>query len=227
MKLPAWSYSSISTFKQCPHRYYRERVAKDIPKQPDSGAIIYGVELHKAAEDFVGADIPIPAKYSYIQPYMDKMVALPGTKFTELKVGIAREDGIFKSCDFFDTNVWFRGVIDLLSVDIEGATAYVVDYKTGKNAKYADDTQLGLMAAAVFLLHPQVIRVKGLLMYVVSKELIMVEYEYKNRFKVFEDLDGTLHRRTIAYESGVFNPSPNNLCKAWCPVVDCAHNGRS
>ena len=29
-----------------------------------------------------------------------------------------------------------------------------------------------------------------------------------------------------AYENDVWNPKQNFTCKAWCPVLSCAHNGR-
>jgi CRISPR/Cas system-associated exonuclease Cas4 (RecB family) len=225
-KISAWSYSSLGTFKQCPHRYYRERIAKDIPRDPDSEAILYGTELHKAAEDYIGTGIEIPERFGYIKQWLDKLKAINGEKYVERKMGITRSNGVFGPCDFFSDDVWFRGVADLLIVDSETKTAYVVDYKTGKSAKYADPLQLELMAACVFLLHPKIEKVKGMLLYVVCRETITKEYEVKDRFKVFENLDEVLHRRTVAYETGVFNKSPNGLCRAWCPVVDCAYNGR-
>ncbi|HBY68453.1 MAG TPA: hypothetical protein DEG69_12280, partial [Flavobacteriaceae bacterium] len=43
-----WSYSALSLFKQCPRKYYRLRVKKDIP-QEESTAMFYGKEAHKAA----------------------------------------------------------------------------------------------------------------------------------------------------------------------------------
>jgi RecB family exonuclease len=226
-KIAAWSYSSLGTFKQCPHRYYRERIAKDIAKEPDTEAIIYGTELHKAAEDYIGEGTAIPPQFSYIQVWLDKLKAIEGEKFVERKMGITRTEGVFKACDFFAPDVWFRGVADLLIVSADGTTAYIVDYKTGKNAKYADPLQLELMAACVFLLHPTVTKIKGMLLYVVSREVITKEYEVQDRFKVFENLDEVLHRRTVAYETGVFNKNLNGLCRAWCPVVDCAYNGRA
>ena len=39
-------------------------------------------------------------------------------------------------------------------------------------------------------------------------------------------LDET-HRLEKAYELDVWNPRPNFSCKEWCPVKDCAHNGKS
>ena len=223
----AWSYSSISTFKQCPHRYYRERVVKDIPKEPDSEAILYGVALHSAAEDFIGKGIPLPEKFAYIQPYLDVLNELPGTKYTEHKMGIAIRDGRMEACEFFAKDVWFRGVADLIVVNEEAGTGRILDYKTGKSSRYADTTQLDLMAAAMFLHFPQVQKIKAALLFVVPKEMVSAPtYEYDKRFIAFEKLNPVLHRRTIAYETGVFNATPNNLCKSWCPVKDCPHNGK-
>lgn len=225
-KLQPWSYSSLSTFKQCPHRYYREKVLKDIPREPDSEAIIYGVELHKAAEEYIGEDKSIPPQFEYIKSYLDKLKSIEGDKYVERKLGITKKDGVFEPCDFFDPDVWFRGVADLLIVDHEKKIAYVVDYKTGKSSKYADPLQLQLMAACVFLLYPDIERVKGMLLFVVCRDIIKTSYPQAERFKVFENLDNVLHRRTVAYETGVFNKTQNGLCRGWCPVLDCEFNGR-
>lgn len=64
-KAPAWSYSSITLFDQCPKKYYHLRVAKDI-KEPESDAMMYGKDLHSAAEHYIRDDKPLPAKYDYL-----------------------------------------------------------------------------------------------------------------------------------------------------------------
>jgi hypothetical protein len=61
-----WSYSSLSLFKQCPRKYHRLRVVKDI-KQEDNTALMYGKEAHKVAEDYVRQDTVIPEKFRYIK----------------------------------------------------------------------------------------------------------------------------------------------------------------
>ena len=66
-KSPAWSYSSITLFDQCPKKYYHLRVAKDI-KEPESEAMLYGTAVHKAAEDYIKDDKPIPEKFSFMEP---------------------------------------------------------------------------------------------------------------------------------------------------------------
>jgi len=60
-----WSYSSISLFHQCPRKYHRMRVVKDIVDPPQTH-LIYGTEVHKAAEEYLRDGTPIPEKYAYI-----------------------------------------------------------------------------------------------------------------------------------------------------------------
>ena len=59
---------------------------------------------------------------------------------------------------------------------IDGDKAYLVDYKTGKNAKYADTKQLDLLAGATFVYYPEVKTIKSALAYVVSNEFIHKEH---------------------------------------------------
>jgi hypothetical protein len=59
--MTAWSYSSISTFKQCPKKYYHLKVAKDV-KDTSSEAMLYGNQVHKAAEDFIKEGYTNPQK---------------------------------------------------------------------------------------------------------------------------------------------------------------------
>ena len=205
----------------------REKVVRDIPREPDSDAIIYGKELHKAAEDYIALGTPIPPQFDYIKSYLDKLKCIDGEKFCERQMGITKKNGVLEACDFFDPDAWFRGVADLLIIDEVKGVAYVVDYKTGKSSKYADPLQLQLMAACVFLLYPSIQRVKGMLLFVVCRDIIKTSYPNAERFKVFEELSDVLHRRTVAYESGVFNKTQNGLCRAWCPVLDCEFNGKS
>ena len=53
---PAWSFSSIKTFDQCPKKYYHLKVAKDYEEDFNTEAILYGNEFHTAAELYVRGD---------------------------------------------------------------------------------------------------------------------------------------------------------------------------
>lgn len=127
--MTAWSYSSIKMFDQCPRKYYHLRVAKDV-KDEGSDATQYGTDVHKAAEDYVKGGVPIPPKFGYMEPVVSRLVALPGTKHTELKLGLKKVGNSYEACGFFDPGVWWRGVADFVSVD--DTRGFSVDYKTGK-----------------------------------------------------------------------------------------------
>ena len=128
---------------------------------------------------------------------------------------------LFRSpCDFFDKEVWWRGIADLLIID--GERAWCVDYKTGKNAKYADTKQLDLLAGAVFVHFPQVRKVRSSLLYVVSGELIPKVHVAEDRDAYLSVFDAQLDGLDSAMESGVFNAKSGPLC-GWCPVVECEH----
>ena len=217
-----WSYSSLKLFEQCPRRYQAEKVTKEVPFTQNEAAL-YGEQLHKAAEEYIRDGKPIDPRFDFIQPYLDKLNAIEGVKFCELKLGVKRSDGRLVACDFFDPEVWFRGVADLVIID--GDRAWVVDFKSGKSAKYADTRQLALMAAALFLKYPEVKKIKTSLLFVVSKEFIKEDFEKEYGLSVFSELNGLLTARDAAYASDVWIPRPNGLCRKWCPVKTCPHCG--
>lgn len=220
----AWSYSSIKTFDQCPKKYYHLRVLKDF-KDEDSTATIYGKELHKAAEDFIKEGTPIPAKFSFIAPILEALNRIEGTKHCEIKLGIAKRDGKFVPCDFFAKDVWWRGIADLLIINEDKQQAYLVDYKTSKNAKYADTKQLDLLAGAVFTHFPKVVEIKSALLFVVSNEIVKKEHEFMMQASYLNAMEPELARLEAAMKNNVWNPNAGPLCK-FCPVTDCAHNRR-
>lgn len=217
-----WSYSSLKLFEQCPRRYQAEKVTKEVPFVQGEAAL-YGEQLHKAAEEYIRDGKEIDPRFDYIQPYLDKLNAIEGTKFCEIKLGVKRVDGRLVACEFFDPEVWFRGIADLVILNDD--KGFIIDYKSGKNAKYADTRQLALMAAALFLKYPQLERIKASLLFVVSKEFIKENFSKEYGLSIFSELNGLLTARDTAYETGVFNPRPNGLCRRWCPVTSCPHNG--
>ena len=113
LKMTAWSYSSISTFKQCPKKYYHLKVAKDV-KDKGSQALVYGNQVHKAAEEFIRDGIEIPKKFSYMNPILDSLSNIEGDKHCELRFGISYDGEKHKKTKFFARDVWWRGIADLV-----------------------------------------------------------------------------------------------------------------
>mgnify|MGYP003117376712 CR=1 FL=1 len=218
--MTAWSYSSLNTFKQCPKKYYHLKVVKDI-KDKGSVATIYGQEVHTAAEEFVRDGKPVPNKYGFMVPILTSLNKLEGEKHCELRLGVAKTSEGYKPTGFFADDVWWRGIADL--VIINGSIGYSVDYKTSKNAKYADTKQLDAVAAALFIHFPQLETIKSALAFVVSKNFIKKTHVHTNVGVYFETFQPDLERLEGAQESGVWNAISGPLC-GWCPVTSCEHH---
>lgn len=216
-----WSYSSIGLYTQCPHKYYRLKVAKDI-KEPKSEAMLYGEQVHKAAELYIANNTPVPESFTFMQPALDKLKEKDGEKFCELKMGLTRA---LHACKFFDPSVWYRGIADLVIVNEN--KAWVVDYKTAKTSKYADLKQLELMALSVFKHFPKVEKVKSGALFVVANDFVKEDYSRHDEDMMWRRWFDETHRLEQAYKLNVWNPKPNFTCRKHCPVTDCVHNGRN
>tara|TARA_R110002167_G_scaffold40973_6_gene125480 strand:+ start:2863 stop:3534 length:672 start_codon:yes stop_codon:yes gene_type:complete len=221
-KLKTWSYSAATTFEKCPRQYYHLYVAKDVKTDPNQQHFLYGNEVHKAAELYVRDGVALPGKFDMFQSILDKVKQIPGDKYCEHKIGLTKD---LEPTGFFDDNVWWRGVIDLLIIDKDKKLATVIDYKTGKSSQHADTRQLSLMGVGVFKHFPDVDNIKSALMFLVSKELIKEDYNSKKVDDMFEEWGKMIHRIDTAYETDVFNAVPNFGCR-WCPVASCSHNGK-
>jgi hypothetical protein len=154
---------------------------------------------------------------------LETLQNIEGEKHCEIKLGIAKRDGKFAPCDFFAKDVWWRGIADLLIINKEKRTAYLVDYKTSKNAKYADTKQLDLLAGAVFVHYPEVVEIKSALLFVVSNELVRKKHEYIMKSSYLNSMEPELIRLEAAIKNDVWNPVSGPLCR-FCPVTGCAHN---
>ncbi len=212
------SHSSIKDFQGCARRYHQVRILKRFKSQPTE-ATTYGNLVHKAFEDYLMKDVALPDHLSKYQGVLDKIKAMPGDRYCELKVGMTKD---FKPCGFADKDVWFRGIPDLLIVN--GATAWVGDWKTGKSSKYADTSQLELMAAMTMTHFPEVQKVKSMLFFIVPNDVILSLYRREQMPEILSKWVGHVSAIEKAVQADVWNASPSGLCK-FCPVSEeaCEH----
>lgn len=218
-----WSYSGIKLFEQCPKKYYHLRVAKDF-KEPESEAMLYGTRFHEAAEFYVKEDHPLPEAFKFAKGALDSLKKIPGDKYCEYEMGLTEN---LEPCGFRDPNVWFRGIADLLIIDTAKGEARVLDYKTGKSAKYADTGQLELMALAVFKHFPDVKRVKAGLLFVIANAFPKANYTIEQAPVMWQRWLRDHDRLKGAYRTNTWNPRPSGLCRKHCVVLSCPHNGRN
>ena len=218
-KVWPWSYSKIKAFEQCPKQFYHDKILKEVPFK-ETEATLYGTAFHTAAENYIAKDIPLPSKFSFAQKMLDSLKNKQGEKLCELKLGITED---LEPCGFYDENVWFRGIADLIILD--GDLAWVIDYKTGKSSKYADKGQLELMAMSVFKHYPQVKTVRAGLVFVISNDLVKSTYTEYDKPKLWEKWLAKYKQMETAAIEEVWNAKPNGLCRRHCPIIECVHNG--
>jgi len=215
-----WSYSGLSLFKQCPRKFHRTRILKDVVEE-DQHHLIYGREVHTAAEEYGRDGTPLPEKYKFIKPFVDALINTGGNKYYELKMALTAD---LEPCDFFAPEAWWRGIADFVAVTSKNAL--LVDYKTGKSTRYADTKQLELLSLALFKHFPHVNTIKGGLMFVVAEKLIESRFYREREEEYWQSWDKDIELLNKCFEADTWNPQSNFSCYKFCPVVDCEFNGR-
>lgn len=218
----AWSYSSLKKFKTCPKQYAEVKIYKNFTEPPFTEATLYGTNFHEAAEHYVRDGTPLPEAFNYVKSHLDALRAIPGEKLCEHRMGLTQD---LQPCAFDAEGVWCRGVADLLIINEDKGTARVVDYKTGKSAKYADTAQLELMALMIFKHFPAIRRVKGGLLFVVANHFKTADYEREQEKVYWRQWMQDVSRLETALRTEVWNPNPSGLCRRHCVVTTCPHNG--
>ncbi len=153
--IDAWSYSRLSTWKECPYLAYLKYVEKR--KEPDNPAQARGHAIHKAAEDFV---------VGRVKTLIPELVKFKKEFAALRKAGASAERELaftssWKLTDWFAKNsgperdAWVRIKIDA-TLFRKDRSALIVDYKTGRQYMPDHEDQLELYAVAAFLLEPEV-----------------------------------------------------------------------
>jgi hypothetical protein len=81
------------------------------------------------------------------------------------------------------------------------------------------------MALSVFKHFPQVKKVKGALLFTIANEIVKQDYSVTDEGVLWAPWLQKYAALEKAHETGVWNPRPSGLCRKYCPVVACAHNG--
>jgi PD-(D/E)XK nuclease superfamily len=218
MKKPAWSHSSLKDFEGCQRRYHEVKVLKNYPFQ-ETEATRYGNQVHEALELYVKDGKPLPPEFSQFQGIADALIKKPGRKLAEYQMALSAD---LKPVEWFDKEVWVRGIADLLILDDDNFTAWVVDYKTG-NDKYPDRDQLVLMSIMVFEHFPHIRKVNSALMFIVKNSMVKMQMTRDAKDAAWWKYRERTARIEQCYETGVWNPTQTPLCK-WCQVTGCEFN---
>jgi RecB family exonuclease len=147
-----WSFSGLLDYEECPLRA-RFRYIDKIPTEAHPAAE-RGTKIHDEAEKFVKGEIDdLPKSLSKFGPefYEWRDAYSEGTVIAEEQWGLTRD---CEPCGFFDDNVWWRGLLDLLVLHKDEGRMDILDHKTGKEYPVKHLQQGQLYTFVAFLMFP-------------------------------------------------------------------------
>lgn len=156
--LPPLSHTNLNDYEICPRRFHHKHILKDCPREEKSKAQLDGTAVHEAFKKRLKLQEKLSKTmegYESIAHNIEELKALRGcTLLVEQKLGV-KEDGT--ACDFFDSAVWLRGVLDVALTDY--ASAWIGDWKTGKVRE--DPTELKIFSLLLKAHYPSLKSVTG------------------------------------------------------------------
>lgn len=210
MKIPAWSYSSLTKYENCPRQYYLTRVAKKVVDSPTE-ATIWGNKVHLALETRIIKKTPLPEGMQQWERIAKRFDKPKGRVFTETRFSLTRN---LSTCKWDAPECWVRGIIDL-GVDA-GEKATLLDWKTGK-VKH-DIDQLRLFSGLYMQANPYVQQVRTGFIWLQHNKLTREDYTRADLPEIWENFIRRSERLKASYEKDKWIAKPSGLCRGWCPA---------
>jgi CRISPR/Cas system-associated exonuclease Cas4 (RecB family) len=198
----SFSHSSIKTYEDCPFKYKLTRIDK--LQEPTGDAAQRGKDIHTTFENAIDLQQKLGDAFTYWDDYIAELI-LKGAK-SEVQFAITKD---WSRTDFLAANAWLRGIYDVLWID--GSSAHVLDWKTGKERDYGD--QLQLYATIIMSEHPEVD--------VVTTEICYIDANKRHNSDTFTRNDYTKLKQWVTWRiakiesDDIFAPKPSNNCR-WC-----------
>ena len=221
------SHSSLGVFETCPRQYEAKYITKEV-KFVQGAAAAWGDKAHMALEAYMLSNRaqPLPPEMAHYQRWgdwvLDRAAQSGGQLIVERKSAVTKDK---RPTEYGDRKGYIRGKIDVTIVYPSARLAEVFDWKTNDKIKN-DATQLKLYngfaltdydvdcvrSGYVWLKHENV-----------SPPVMSTRADLA---AIWGEFDHKYDRLADAYARGVFPPRPNGLCKAYCDVLSCPHNGK-
>jgi len=211
----AHSYSAIKLYENCPLRYYRQRVVKDVVDE-GGAASKYGERIHEFLEKRLAENAELPQEAEHYEALCQSVekAATGGELYVEKELVLTEN---LEPTGWWDSDAWLRSKLDVLIV--RGDTAVVMDWKTGK--RYPDFFQLSLFAAQVFKHYPDVQKVKTSLVWLKSMAMDTEQYSRSRSNELWADIMGRIRNIYKSLEHDNWPAKPSGLCR-FCPARhDC------
>ena len=209
------SYSSIKLYENCPYRYFRQRISKDIVDEGGE-ASKYGERIHQYLEYRLANNAELPQEVKHYEPLCQSVekIATGGQLLIEKELVLTEN---LTPTGWWDADAWLRSKLDILVIN--GVLANVMDWKTGK--RNADQFQMQLFAAQVFKHYPEVQSVRTSLVWLKTMEMDTETYFRADVNAIWADVMKRIQRIHSSLEHDNWPARPSGLCR-FCPARhDC------
>jgi hypothetical protein len=227
-----WSYSGLTSFETCPKRHYHLKVKKrgedGFVEEQKTPELDRGDALHKAMYSRILSGTKLPVQFLYMEKWAERLAKVVNPlQITqcELKLALSRD---YQGTGYFDKSTWLRIVIDYLKITPASKPgtflAHAVDYKTGKPKDGSE--QLALYAAVIFALYKDVVGVRCDYLWSEYNDTSHETYTRDDVPEVWRELLPRVSTMEAAVAAGKFPAKPGGLCREYCPIRTCEHNGK-
>jgi hypothetical protein len=220
MKMPPWSYSSLTAFETCPRQYKHVKILKDVTEIKHE-ATTWGSTVHKHLEDRARDGVPLPASIAHYEPIVAPIIDSKGQKIIEQQFALAAD---MKTTTWMADNAWCRGIVDIGVLTRK--SALLLDFKTGK--RKTDSTQLKLFAGLAFAHYPDIRTVYTGFLWLKAGKVDKQRFERDDIPMIWAEFLPRVKRMERAFAEDKFPPKPSGLCGKWCPVprYKCEFSGK-
>ena len=215
MKMMTLSPTSIDTFLTCPYQYKAKYITKEVKFESNAHAE-FGSAVHENIEFYLLGKDKLSPMLEPLRPTLDKIKS--ALVSAEMKLATTKWN---TPCDFFHEDAYMRCIVDAVASSPDKSTIVAFDWKTGKKRDSA--TQSDVIAKCIFNRYPECKKVITVFAYFMVDDMTIKEYKKNGSFI---DLENKVAKIEAAHKANEFPYNPNGLCKKWCDVVSCPHNGR-
>lgn len=213
----AHSYSAIKLYENCPLRYYRQRIVKDIVDEGGE-ASKYGERIHAHLEARMREQAPLPLEARLYEPLCRSLErsAVGGELHIEKELVLTEQ---LTPTGWWEPDAWLRSKLDVLV--LRDDRAVVMDWKTGK--RNPDFFQMAVFAVQVFKHYPQIEQVDTSLVWLKFMSMDTETYRREQTNELWTEVLSRIRRIHQSAETGNWPAKPSGLCK-FCPARhDCAY----
>jgi len=233
LKYKPYSYSKISTYKNCPRRFKLQYIEKIRIPFDVTPALEKGKFLHFGIEHYLKGDLKekikdfkfqvtdeITKKELYLQ--LKQILKSKNIQFYKTFKNLFIEYGfgiIFKDNDVVITDYNFNadifGYIDLMFYDEFSNSVYIIDHKSGKYREDQDKLQTSIYYLVAYKLFPNAEKFHlnfDFIEHDKSISVTLTKDDFNNTIKYIKD-----HLEII--ENTITFPTETKYCN-WCPYKD-------